>query len=77
VKPRYEAGAAPAVIQVALAPRVRVPLAAAATGLSEKAIQRKIEERKWREGKEYHRDPDGNLWIDIKGAMAWVAGEAA
>lgn len=64
-----------AIIQVALAPRVRVPLAAQATGLSEKAIQRKIEDRKWREGKEFHRDPDGNIWIDIKGVMAWVAKE--
>lgn len=63
-----------AVVQVALAPRVRVPLAALALGLSEKAIQRKIEDRKWREGRQYFRDPDGNVWIDIKGVMSWIDG---
>jgi hypothetical protein len=61
------------VVQVALAPRVRVPLAAQATGLSERAIRCKIDEGKWLEGREYYRDPDGSIWIDIKGVMQWVA----
>lgn len=64
-------------VQVALAPRVRIHLFAASTGLTEKAIRRKIEEGKWLEGKEYHRDPDGGIWIDVKGAMRWVAPEPA
>lgn len=63
------------VVQVALAPRVRIHQAAQALGLTEKAIRRKIEARTWREGKEYHRDPLGQLWIDIKGVMAWIEGE--
>lgn len=61
------------VVQVALAPRVRPPVFAAATGLTVKAIQRKIEAGKWLAGREYHRDPDGAIWIDVKGAMEWVA----
>lgn len=65
---------ATAVVQVALAPRTRIHAAAPALGMTEKAIRRKIEERKWREGKEYHRDPDGCIWIDIRGVMAWVGG---
>lgn len=55
-----------------LAPRVRIPLAAQALGMSVKAIQRKIEDRKWRLGKECFRDPDGNLWVDIKAVMLWI-----
>lgn len=73
--PRREA--TPTVVQVPLLPRVRLPIFAVAAGMTEKAVQRKIEDKKWREGKEYYRDPDGNIWIDVKGAMAWVAGEAA
>lgn len=61
------------VVQVAPAPRVRLPLGAAITGLSVKAMQRKIQEGKWLEGREYHRDPDGNVWMDVKGVMQWVA----
>lgn len=56
------------------APRVRMPLAAVITGLSEKAMRRKIEEGKWLEGRQYHRDPDGNVWIDIPAVMIWVGG---
>ena len=54
------------------APYVTVPLAASITGLSEKAIRRKIEDGKWLEGREYRRSPDGGLFISIKGFMAWV-----
>jgi hypothetical protein len=61
------------VVQVQPAPRVRLSLAAAITGLTEKAMRRKIEEGKWLAGREYHRDPDGNIWIDVKGVMQWVA----
>ncbi|MFO1267147.1 MAG: excisionase [Rubrivivax sp.] len=64
---------APVVIQVALAPRVLKAQFAAATGLTVKAIERKIEDGKWLEGKQYHKDPDGRVWIDVKGAMEWIA----
>jgi hypothetical protein len=67
----------PVPVAVALAPRVRIAKFAEATGLTPKAIQRKIEDHKWREGKEYHRDPDGCIWIDVRGAMAWVGRETA
>lgn len=58
--------------QVAPAPYVTVPLAAAITGLSEKAIRRKIEDGKWVEGREYRRAPDGGVFISIKGYQQWV-----
>lgn len=68
----------PVVVQVALAPRVRLTEATAQSfGMTEKAIRRKMEEGKWIAGREYHRDPDGNLWLDVKGVMRWVAPEPA
>lgn len=63
--------AAPAV-QVAPAPYVTVALAASITGLSEKAIRRKIEEGKWLEGREYRRSPDGGVFISMRGYQRWV-----
>lgn len=54
------------------APYVTVPLAASITGLSQKAIRRKIEDGKWLEGREYRRSPDGGVFISIKGFIAWV-----
>jgi hypothetical protein len=65
------------VVQVHPAPCVRLPLAATVTGMTVKAMQRKIEDGKWLEGREYHRDPDGNIWVDIKGVMRWVGLAAA
>lgn len=60
------------VVQLAPARRVLLPLAAQITGLTEKAMRRKIQEGKWLEGREYLRDPDGRLWVDIEGVMRWV-----
>lgn len=62
---------------VAPAPYVTIALAAQITGLSEKAIRRKIEEGKWLAGREYRRSPDGGLFISIKGYMSWVERETA
>lgn len=62
-----------AAVQLQPAQRVLVPLAAQVTGMSEKAIRCKIDEGKWLERREYYRDPDGRIWIDIKGVMEWVA----
>jgi len=60
-------------IEVHLAPRARLtPVTAASLGLTVKAVRRKIEDGKWLDGKQYHRDPDGNIWLDIKGIMEWV-----
>jgi hypothetical protein len=57
---------------VALADCVLIPLAAKATGLSEKAIRRKIDDGVWLEGREYHRGPDGHIYISIPGYLQWV-----
>jgi hypothetical protein len=51
---------------------VRIPVAAAATGLTDKAIRRKIEEGKWLEGREYIRR-DGEIYISKRGYERWVA----
>lgn len=65
------ADAAPAV-KIAPAPYVTIGLAAAITGLTEKAIRRKIEDGKWLEGREYRRSPDGGIFISIRGYQQWV-----
>ena len=59
-------------VQLVPAPYVTIQLASAITGLTEKAIRRKIEEGKWIEGREYHRSPDGGVFISIKGYQQWV-----
>lgn len=51
---------------------VTVRAAATITGLTEKAIRRKIEEGKWLEGREYRRSPDGGIFISMKGFEQWV-----
>jgi hypothetical protein len=63
---------AEATVQIAPAPYVTVPLAAAITGLSVKAIRRKIEDGKWLEGREYRRSPDGGIFISLKGYQQWL-----
>lgn len=68
---------APPAVQVTPAPYVTIPLAAAITGLSEKAIRRKIEEGKWLDGKEYRRSPDGGIFISLRGYQQWVERAAA
>lgn len=60
-------------MNVAPAPYVTIPLAATITGLSEKAIRRKIEDGKWLDGREYRRSPDGGIFISIEGFAKWVA----
>lgn len=57
---------------IAPAPYVTIPLAAVMTGLTEKAIRRKIEDGKWLEGREYRRSPDGGIFISIRGYSTWV-----
>ncbi len=62
---------------VAPAPYVTIPLAADITGLSEKAIRRKIEDGKWVEGREFRRSPEGGIFISVKGFIKWVEAAAA
>lgn len=63
--------------QVSPAPYVTVSLAATITGLTEKAIRRKIQEGKWLEGREFRRSPDGGIFISLKGYQQWVERVAA
>lgn len=50
---------------------VTVKEAARRTGLTEKAIRRKIEDGVWVEGKEYRRTK-GEIYISRKGYERWV-----
>lgn len=45
------------------------------TGYSVKAVEKKVENGVWLEGKEFHRAPDGRIVIDIRGYNRWVRGE--
>jgi len=62
-------------INVHLSPAnlVTVNLAASLTGLTEKAIRRKIDD-KWVEGVHYHRSPDGGIFISLNAYEKWVLG---
>jgi len=51
---------------------VTIAVAAKLTGLSEKAIRRKIEEGKWLEGLQFIRSSDGGIFISLKGYDLWV-----
>lgn len=59
-------------LTLAPAPYVVIELAAALTGLSAKAIERKIDEGVWVEGQEFVRGPDGRRYISIEGYRRWV-----
>lgn len=67
----------PTAILVAPAPYVRISIAAAITGYTEKAIRRKIADGVWREGTVWRKAPDGSILISIKGYTAWVETEQA
>jgi hypothetical protein len=69
--PRIPSYNAPAVI-VNPARYVLLPLAAAVTGYTIKAMQRKIERGDWQEGKVWKRAPDGRVLIDLLGYQRWV-----
>jgi hypothetical protein len=66
-----------AVIRAPLGRYVRPAVAAVAIGLTVKAIERKIEDGKWIEGREYRRAPDGRIYIDMRGFEKWVETAAA
>lgn len=59
------------------APYVTVELFAQISGLTQKAIRRKIEDGKWLEGREYRRSPDGGVFISIEGFRKWLERAAA
>lgn len=51
---------------------VPIRIASAMTGLTEKAIESKIEKGAWVEGSEYRRSPDGVVEISMDGFAKWV-----
>lgn len=53
---------------------VTIRLFSILTGRTEKSVRRKIEEGKWVEGREYHRDPDGSVVVDRQGVERWETG---
>lgn len=59
------------------APVVTVKLAAQLTGLTERAIRRKIQDGKWIEGREYTRSPDGGIFIVLANVAKWAGLKAA
>ncbi len=67
-----QSSSAPRAATLQPAPYVTIALAATITGLSEKAIRRKIEDGKWLEGREYMRSPDGGIFISMRGFTRWV-----
>jgi hypothetical protein len=52
--------------------RVVISLAARLTGLTEKALNQKIDNGDFTEGREWHKGPDGRRYIDLDGYDAWV-----
>lgn len=51
---------------------VTISKAADETGLTEKAIRRKIEGGKWIEGAQFVRSPDGGVFVSRKGFEKWL-----
>ena len=56
-------------------PLKRIHLVARATGYTEKALRRKIEDGILLEGVHYYRAPDGRISIDTKAFEKWQRGE--
>lgn len=44
------------------------------TGISKKAVERKIQRGAWLEGKEFIYDPDGLVLVDREGYKRWAEG---
>jgi hypothetical protein len=63
---------APAPVYVATDRYVTIALYSVVSGMSQKAVRRKIEDGKWIEGREYIRSPDGGLFVDREGVARWL-----
>lgn len=55
---------------------VRITVFCALTGYTRSAVESKVKEGVWREGREYQRAPDGHILIDLEGYHAWVRGKS-
>jgi hypothetical protein len=62
----------PIPLWVSPAPYVLIPVAAAMTGYSPKAIRAKIDKGQWLAGREYVRAPDGRVLVSVTGFSKWV-----
>jgi len=49
-----------------------IPAFCAATGYTEKAVRRKIEDGVWLQGKHYRKAPDGRITMNIQEYYRWV-----
>ena len=47
-------------------------VASACTGITKRAMERKIESREWEKGREWIIGPDGRRYLDLRGYEAWV-----
>jgi hypothetical protein len=65
------------VLAVQPAGRVTIPLAEAILGLTRKAIEGKVYRGDWIEGREYHRAPDGSIWVNVEGVQRWGSNRSA
>ena len=61
-------------VAVATADVVTLELSLPVFGLTRKACEGKIYRGDWLEGRQYHRDPQGMIWLDVKGVKKWVMG---
>lgn len=61
--------------ELALVPgeNVSIDLAAAMFGTTRSSIENRISKGVWLEGRQYHRAPDGTIWVNVKGVNQWVA----
>lgn len=61
-------------MQASLAPAryVRLTVFEVITGYTPRAVEAKIREGKWIEGRHYRKAPDGHILVDLKGYEAWV-----
>ena len=72
-KPRQYVVAVTADVAVVPGDNVGIDLAAAMFGTTRSSIENRISKGVWLEGRQYHRAPDGTIWINVKGVNQWVA----
>lgn len=64
-------------IAIASARYVQLKLICAMTGYTPDAIQKKIRNGIWIQGRQWQKAPDGHILIDMQGYEAWVEGRPA
>ncbi len=59
-------------VAVAPARYLTIKGAAAAMGLSEGAVRKRLERGIWLENKHYRKAPDSRIYIDMRAIEAWI-----